>query len=331
VSELCCPLHGIHTWIMSAVRILSFRALSDQEIFDRIHALTRGSRRHVPDSEITKSIAKVRATDVSIVGGSPAAPKNEFKPEILSRVASNLEEVVDDEYLRLRSKFTLHNRTPAGFLHKLFRPGEKVIVFDVFESQGCEIWTHPGPAGDLSTLNYLRTGCFGVWYLVQPVDGKAYWNPREGKLSRRSEESITSWRYAVVESDHAEPASWLRALVQLPLPIAAIYSTGGRLPHALVRIDAGSKAEWDHIVREWLQPSLVTLGACNGSLSAVRLSRLPNCMRGETGKLQQLLYLDDDPDDTPICRKPRRDPDTLRTAWKPLYDLRSREVQSIRQ
>jgi hypothetical protein len=296
---------------MSAARILSFRGLGDQEIFDRIRALTRGARRHVPDSEIVKSIAKVRGTDVSIAGGSPAALKTEFKPEILSRVAGNLDEVVEDEYLRLRSKFTLHNRSPAGFLHKLYWPGEKVVVFDVFESQGCEIWTHPGPAGDLSTLNYLRKGCWGVWYLVQPVDGEFYWNPREGKYSRRSEESITSWRYAVVESDRADPALWLKTLVQLPLPISAIYSTGSRLPHALIRIDADSKADWDHLVKGELGPSLVRLGACNGSLSAVRLSRLPGCMRGQTGKLQQLLYLDDNPDEAPICHK------SPRAAWNP--------------
>jgi hypothetical protein len=243
-------------------------------------------------------------------------PKPEFKPEILSRVAGNLEGDVDAEYLRLRSKFTLHNRTPAGFLHKLYQPGEKVVVFDVFESQGCEVWTHPGPAGDLSTLNYLRKGCFGTWYLIQPTDGEFHDNPREGKISRRSEESVTVWRYCVIESDQADPGHWLRALVQFPLPIAAVYSSGGKSIHALVRIDAPSKADWDGLVRGVLGPALVSLGADLAALSAVRLSRLPNCMRGETGALQQLLYLDDDPDDTPICRKPRRDPDTLRTAWE---------------
>jgi len=39
---------------------------------------------------------------------------------------------------------------------------------------------------------------------------------------------------------------------------------------------------------------LCTLGADPKALTAVRLSRLPQCMRGETGKLQELLYLDPD-------------------------------------
>jgi hypothetical protein len=316
VNEFCCPEHGIHLWIMSAARRLSFRDLTDQEIFDRIHILTRGARRHVPDSEIIKSIAKVRSTDVSVLIAScpPAVDKPTYRPETLERLAGQHQETVDSDYLALRSKFTCWNRSPAGFLHKLFRVGERVIVFSDFYSQGQALWLHPGPVGNLSTLDRFRTGELNVWFLSNPVDGRYYSNPREGgKESRRSEEAITWWRYAVIESDQADPKTWLRALVQLPLPISAIYSSGGKSIHALVRIDACSKLEWDRLVAT-LKPALVKLGADPAALSAVRLTRLPNCVRGETGALQELLYFDDDPDDVTICRKPRRDPDSLRLA-----------------
>jgi hypothetical protein len=53
---------------------------------------------------------------------------------------------------------------------------------------------------------------------VQPVDGQRYHNPRAGHKSQRSQESVTAWRYAVLESDAIEPEIWLRILVQLPLP-----------------------------------------------------------------------------------------------------------------
>jgi len=53
---------------------------------------------------------------------------------------------------------------------------------------------------------------------------------------------------------------------------------------------------------------MIRLGACDGSLTALRLSRLPNCVRGETGKLQQLLYLSPDADSTPISQRPIRKP-----------------------
>jgi hypothetical protein len=316
MSELCCPEHGIHLWIMSAARRLSFRNLSDFEIFEWIHALTRNARRHVPASEILKAITKVRGTDVSRLGDHCPAivAKPTYQREALERLSSRHPQVVDGAYLGLRSKFTCWNRSPAGFLHKLFRKGERVIVFTDFYSQGQALWLHPGPVGNLSTLDRFRTGEQNVWFLSNPVDGRYYPNPREGgKESRRSEEAITWWRYAVIESDQADPKTWLRALVQLPLPISAIYSSGGKSIHALVRIDACSKLEWDRLVAT-LKPALVRLGADPAALSAVRLSRLPNCVRGETGALQELLYFDDDPDDAPICRKPRRDPDSLRLA-----------------
>jgi len=64
----------------------------------------------------------------------------------------------------------------------------------------------------------------------------------------------------------------------MPLPIVAMYSSGGRSVHALVRANAASKPEWDElrdVMSQWLCP----LGADGGALSAVRLSRLPGCYR----------------------------------------------------
>jgi hypothetical protein len=235
-----------------------------------------------------------------------------FKPEnprfhlvALARLASNITDLITPEYLEARSPFTCWNRTPAGFLHELYIPGEKVVVFNVFASQGCVIWEHHGAVQNLATLNWLQSGQRrGVWFLANPVDGQYHWNEREQKQSRRSEESITAWRYAVLESDDAPAKSWLRVLVQLPLPIAAIYESGDRSVHTLVLVNARSKDEWDSVVREDLGPALVTLGICMGSLTAVRLSGLPNCVRGETGRQQRLLYLNPNPEEHPICEMP---------------------------
>ena len=99
---------------------------------------------------------------------------------------------------------------------------------------------------------------------------------------------MTSWRYLVLENDEADQKEWLACLVQLPLKIVAIYTSGGKSIHALVRLDAVSKQDWD-LQRDQMRPIVVTLGADNGSLTAVRLSRLPATMRGD--KQQELLYL----------------------------------------
>lgn len=122
-------------------------------------------------------------------------------------------------------------------------------------------------------------------------------------MSRRSEESVTAWRYAVLESDEAGADDWLRCLIQLPLRIASICESGGRSIHALVRVDAASKSDWDAKIR-LIKPVLVTLGADPGALSAVRLTRLPQARRGE--RVQRLLYLNPSPDGVPILERAGR-------------------------
>jgi hypothetical protein len=100
----------------------------------------------------------------------------------------------------------------------------------------------------------------------------------------------------------------------MPPPISAIYSSGGNSIHALVRLDAQSKAHWDAEAAD-LKPALVTLGADRKAISAVRLTRLPLCQR--LGKfdargnyvsfpeprMQLLIYLNGTPDGTPICEQ----------------------------
>lgn len=207
----------------------------------------------------------------------------EFKPNTLARIAAKKPEV-DFNFLRERSPVCPACQTPATFLLRLYQPGENVLVFDIFESQGRHVCQCVEPPCDTRSLDHLIHGCHdGVWFLCNPVDGEFHPNPRlGGKRSRRSEEAVTAWRYLVVESDHADARDWLAALVQMPLRIAAIYTSGGRSIHALVRLDATSKLNWDAKAAR-LKPMLTVLGADPAAMTAVRLTRLPGCYRGEDG------------------------------------------------
>lgn len=235
-------------------------------------------------------------------------PKPQFCPDKLERIARKLDGI-DAEWLAARSAKTPWNRTPASFLHELYRPGERVVVFDIFESQGQTVWQCTAPPFNARALDGFRTGKpQGVWFLAQPVSGEFADTGTLNKdgtlhLSRRSWRTVTSWRYLVLESDIANPDHWLAALVQMPLPISAIYTSGGISIHALVRMDAASKTEWDDEAAK-IKPALVILGADEKALSAVRLTRLPCCERVEKAKVQRLLYLNGSPDDTPICELP---------------------------
>jgi hypothetical protein len=235
-----------------------------------------------------------------------APVKAAFAPAVLKRIAKNASGIKDImAFISERSPVVVETQDSASVLRRLYRrgSGERVIIFTEMKSQGQFIWE--ADKSDVIQNRHLPTGENGVWLLPQPVTGEFYPNPRlGGKRSRRSEEAITSWRYAILESDEADADDWLRCLVQVPLRIACICESGGRSIHSLVRLDAESKADWDRRIHS-IKPILITLGADAGALSAVRLSRLPEATRG--ARCQRLLYLNPGADVRPIMEQPTRE------------------------
>ena len=241
------------------------------------------------------------AGSVAAAGGPMVARrKPAFCPMVLKRVAAKMGAVPDVFAFVAGCSPVCVGRQDSATVLRLLYPkgsGERVLIFADMKSQGQMLWE--ADKGDRIQAWQLPAGPDGVWFLAQPVDGEFHPNPRlGGKPSRRSEESVTSWRYVVLESDEADPDEWLRCLVQMPLRIACICESGRRSIHALVRVDAASKRDWDARVGS-MKRALITLGADAGALSAVRLTRLPQAKRG--GRLQRLLYLSAAPDGNPVA------------------------------
>ena len=218
-----------------------------------------------------------------------------FDPTKLKQLAAKWRDVVTVEWLANRATEDVSQIGPGRYLELIYQPGEKVLLFTVYKSQGQAMWpAEPAPAG----------GPDGAWYLAQPVNGEMRPNPRTGKMSRRSMESVTAFRYLVLESDQADVRDWLGLLVQLPLQIEAIYTSGGKSVHALVRVDCRTHGEWENYVRG-LMPTLNLLGMAGvdpKTLTSVRLTRLPGALRA--GKLQKLLYVRPGAEVRPICEMP---------------------------
>lgn len=89
------------------------------------------------------------------------------------------------------------------------------------------------------------------------------------------------------------PGLWMRLLAMAPLPIKAIYSSGGDSWHALVEVNQATKADFDLYLRNGAKRMLPLLGADPGAMTPVRLTRLPGCTRN--GKEQRLIYLNPKP------------------------------------
>ena len=252
--------------------------------------------------QIAGADAKITLAERRTNWTGPKPNKVEFDPAKAERFAQRIAPISED-WLIERSPIEVGVLRPQQFLECLYTPQQHVLIFNRYRSQGQRIWQHGiGLAG-------FERGCGdGVWFLSNPINGewcyverlKSRFNP-EGK-TRRAEENITAWTYAVLECDQ-KPAEhwlgiWLATLVQLPLPIVSITTSGGKSLHALLRVGASSKARWDHIARHLLLPRLVPLGADPEALTAVRLTRLPGCQRRSAW--QRLLYLNPSANGTPI-------------------------------
>lgn len=273
-------------------------------------------------------------------------------------------DVVDERWLAVHSPVRPDSvGSPGEFIEHVFSPGERVIVFTEFKGPGDYLWEVGRGGYRLSPdvgVKAVRSklpvecGKDGAWFLSNPVSGTWSPNPRrDGRMSRRSQESVTRWKHLVLECDEEktmkkqaamlreaatkpEPEKWLaeikadprwverilplragwlelaakleadapevsrlwlKMLVVCPLPIAAIYTSGGDSVHALIREDRASFPEFAELAREY-KKRIPLLGADPAAITPVRLTRLPLCKRG--GKPQKLLYLDPKAEARPI-------------------------------
>lgn len=296
-----------------------------------VEEFNRELRRRIGIAESTgEKLPPVMGASVPRAPVAPRAPKRPpYEPERLAGFAAKCPVTISFEWLADRSPFPLPSEdmqdatTAETFLRCLTAPGDRVLIFTRQFSQGDFLYDRERGSfrlGDEPRVKAVPSpipdgGPEGVWWLVQPVTGQWMPNPnnRDGagnvRLGRRHAQCVTRWPYLLLESDSAPSDLWLRALVQLPLPIVAAYTSGGRSVHALVRVDAASKAEWD-AVRDELLPIVCPIGADPAAMTAVRLSRLPGCLRHgkrnrenkierfETPRLQRLLWLNPD---APAC------------------------------
>jgi hypothetical protein len=312
-----CPAAGtgVHSWIMSAAHRCRRSGMVEAEAVHFIEA--RITRPRSPPNEVETAVAKAYRT--------PTFSSTPWQYQNASRPAVPLSEIKFDE-AKLRAA-AAKIKTPASWRHwlwerspkrpeamnalsclaELYHPSEVVLIFDRMDAKEPAKAVSICRPMDCRLSFQIRAGESygrGIWFLCNPVDGQWHSNPRQnGELSCRSEESVSSFRYAVLESDQAEADSWLAFIVQLPLRVSAIYTSGGRSIHVLIRIDAKSKEEWDRVIGPLKRP-LKLLGADPGCLSAVRLTRLPQCWRPEKGGFQRLLYLCPNPPLAPLIDFP---------------------------
>jgi len=295
---------GVHRWVYYAYHRLREAGFSHEQAaaYCKADATRELNSGDIPSPESS--------------GGCSPGRSNlaEFSFSILRRIASNCPKFGIEE-IKARSPLDPDTQTTESFLRALFLPSERVLLFHVYQSQGSLVWQSSLESHYLAPFK-KPYGKKGAWLLINPVTGTFSHIPRLKSAlnpygrSRRCVESLTAYKYLLLESDVADPPEapqlWLAALAQLPLPIVSITSSGGKSVHALVRIGAGSLDEWRHAA-ETIAKITVPIGADQAPLrSPAYLSRLPGCFREDKQSWQELIYLNPHADGTPICQMPEK-------------------------
>ena len=172
------------------------------------------------------------------------------------------------------------------YLTELFEPGDKICYVNQayqdadgkFKPKGgvctrtCEqllasLNKHEDIEDTFGTVNDDA----GVWVCFNPVDGKG-----------RKNENVTSYRYALVESDDQDIDAQYALIQDLKLPVKMLVHSGGKSLHAIVDISAMDDRQYTQRVNK-----LYEICTKNGlhvdkqDKNPSRLSRMPGFKRGD--------------------------------------------------
>jgi hypothetical protein len=183
-----------------------------------------------------------------------------------------------------------------ALLSALYRPGELINIVTTYQlGTLADGSTKARPTGIGTTLErdeWISSGKLseqseaGAWIRMNPVDGAGV-----------ADANVTAFRFALLESDELPPALQLRLFARLPLPIAAILTSGARSLHAWVKVDATSLDDYRATVARMLV-LLAPFGIDRKNKNPGRLSRLVGVIRklGSIGDgRQRLVYLNPSP------------------------------------
>lgn len=244
------------------------------------------------------------------------AKKYGYNPKATPRlpVATNLKALNLDETINIED---IEEPTPATYdinaqradvfaFLALFQPDEKVgIVFDAEYNEEKKKW-NPAGRGVVKSVDEWKkvintsvekTGLLfgairteldkdgkkvsynheaGVWARINPLDGGA------------SDKNVTSFRYALIESDTLSKEEQVTTIKRLNLPYALLTDSGNKSIHAIVRVDAKDPHDYALKVR-YLYDTCNAAGLqCDVNVSnPSRLTRLPGIERA--GRFQCVI------------------------------------------
>lgn len=224
-------------------------------------------------------------------------PRRSTTSKAPAEVAPPTKKLIDEHYLVADTPLpapspTWKTKDFQRYLELMFEPDELVgIVADSWEKDGKRlpqkgVWDRT--AGRLIELLKKNGGNVakvigdtedevGAWIRINPLDGNGV-----------TDENVTSYRHALLESDEGELSKQYAVIKALQIPCTCIVHSGGKSIHALVRVDAPDyetyKKRVAFLFDVWKREGL---SIDSGNRNPSRLSRLPGVTRN--GKEQYII------------------------------------------
>ncbi len=218
-----------------------------------------------------------------------------FKRELLEKAIIDMPEI-DDNWFIERSPVNPLTMTATDFLLRAYRPGDRLFITGNRKASRPDVLAViEDPASWQPKLEALAVANLpdGIIYLPNSITGQPV-TKDGGKQSWRSKKNVNRFEYHVFEADVLTKLEQRKLLAVLPLPIVAIFFSGGKSYHALIRVNLENptREDWQKWV-ERLKKPLVELGADISMFQIQQPCRLPQCHRGS--ELQRLIYFNPEP------------------------------------
>jgi hypothetical protein len=182
-------------------------------------------------------------------------------------------------------------------LERLFRPDDFLcLAKDKFGTvvKRCDAWI----------ADLLKNGNPYPFFCINPLTGKAHQNS-SGKVSRRCDNAVAGYRYALLEFDKISIEDQLTIWGNVKLPIVTLTFSGNKSIHALISLENSvlNPSDWDRVVKGKLFSGLFSkLGVDPATANPSRLSRFPGHDRTDgqlhgdkAERFQRLFYLKENP------------------------------------
>ncbi len=303
---------GCHSALLGVANLGVLAGLQDYDIQASIRASIPAGTRTVPDGEIRDAITRSRHDTEPLTGSTtfktrvPQIPPSRqkfteaetvdwsaYRDALIAR-SDGAEDVDLWELSAVKPDWEPGYMDAVALIDALYAPEDLLFAGD--DQTPGEVGRTIKPAGEWSHIIKQRGAVISPKFIANPLSGSLATKANGDGVTLRGDGCVSVHRFALVEFDELPEAKqlafWHSIITSELFPVSALYTSGGKSVHALLRVDLPNVEAWNRDVKRGLYGAdgvLTACGADKACCNPARLTRLPGHFRN--GNCQRLLYL----------------------------------------